>query len=116
MFIIVYEYNCKIGECKHLPKNKAAYTGLTTCTISRRLSNHLQKGAILEHCKNNHHCKLSRKELEESTTIRYLENDRNRLCILEALIIRQEDPEINKQDTGQCRTLKLYGISPNPAR
>ena len=31
----VYEYNCKIGECKHLPK--AAYTGLTTCTISRRI-------------------------------------------------------------------------------
>ena len=49
-----------------------------------------------------------------SVSIRYLENDKNRLYILEALIIKEEDPEINKQDTGRSRTLKLYGISPCP--
>ena len=110
----IYQYDCKIGECTHLPKNLIAYTGLTTCTISRRLSNHLQKGAILEHCKDNHGTTITRKQLEESVKIRYLENDNNRLCILEALIIREEDPELNKQDTGRCRTLKLYGTSPCP--
>ena len=110
----VYQYDCKIGECTHLPKNMAAYTGLTTCTISRRLSNHLQTGAILQHCKDNHGANLTRKQLEDSVSIRYLENDKNRLYILEALIIKEEDPEINKQDTGRSRTLKLYGTSPCP--
>ena len=43
------------------------------------------------------------------TTARYYERDVRRLEILKALIIQCEDPEINKQDTGKCRVLKLYG-------
>ena len=41
--------------------------------------------------------------------MRYVERDTYRLEILEALIINVEDPEINRQDTGKVRTLKLYG-------
>ena len=110
----VYEYRCQLDACKHLPKYKTAYDGLTTCTISRRLSNHLQKGAILEHCLSVHHKKISRKDLENAITIRYIENDYNRLSILESLIIYEEDPELNRQDTGKRRTLKLYGTNSSP--
>ena len=109
---VVYEYNCQIGVCKHLPRSKTAYDGLTTCTLSRRLSNHLQKGAILQHCLDVHNTKITRKDLEKSISIRYNERDCNRLSILEALIIYEEDPIINKQDTGKRRTLKLYGTCP----
>ena len=51
---------------------------------------------------------ITRAEIVEMTKARYYERDVRRLEILEALIIRCEDPEINKQDTGKCRALKLY--------
>ena len=34
--------------------------------------------------------------------------DTNRLEILEALIINTEDPDINRQDAGKIRILRLY--------
>ena len=108
----VYEFKCNIGECQHLPRSKTAYPGLTTCTLSRRLSYHLQNGAILKHSLDAHGRKITRKEIVDSTRIRYIERDWNRLEILESIIINDEDPEINRQDTGKRRILKLYGISP----
>ena len=52
---------------------------------------------------------ITRKELEKFTRVEYVERDVNRLEILEALIINVGDYEINKQDTGKKRILKLYG-------
>ena len=112
---VVYEFNCQIGACKHLPRPQATYIGLTTCTLSRRLSYHLQKGAILQHCHDIHGHKMTRKEIEEGISFRYKECNFNRLEILESLIITEEDPFLNKQDTGKKRILKLYGISSNPS-
>ena len=43
------------------------------------------------------------------TKARYYQSDFRRLEILEALIIQREDPEINRQDTGKVRILKLHG-------
>ena len=67
---VVYEFNCQIGACKHLPRPQATYVGLTTCTLSRRLSNHLQKGSILQHCHDIHDHKMTRKEMEDGISIR----------------------------------------------
>ena len=106
---LIYDFNCKIGECMHLPQKQVRYTGLTTCTLSRRLSFHLQNGAILQHALQKHNRRLTRKEIVSSTKARYYENDTNKLEILEALIIRFEDPNVNKQNTGKRRVLKLYG-------
>ena len=108
----VYEFKCEKGECKHLPRYITVYDGLSTCTLSRRLSYHLQSGAILKHSLQKHGEKITRKEIVDFTKIRYIERDYNRLEILEALIIYEEDPEINRQDTGKKRILKLHGISP----
>ena len=77
--------------------------------MSRRLSIHLQTGAIRQHSEKTHGIKITRKEIESFTRVRYVERDINRLEILEALIINAEDPEVNRQDTGKIRTLKLYG-------
>ena len=77
--------------------------------MSRRLSYHLQNGAILKHSLDTHQSKITRKELEGLTCIRYIERDWNRLGILESLIIYEEDPELNRQDRGKRRILKLYG-------
>lgn len=106
---VIYDSRCKRGGCEHLPNRNSTYSGFTTCTLSRRLTFHLQDGAIQRHNIAAHQSKVTRKEIETFTKIRYQENDTNRLEILEALIIHFEEPALNKQDTGKTRTLKLYG-------
>ena len=106
---VVYKFRCKKGDCEHLPPRNTTYWGLTTDTTSRRLSFHLQNGAIRKHCEAKHGSMITRKEIEMYTSIEYVERDVNRLEILEALIINAGNYEINRQDTGKKRILKLYG-------
>ena len=106
---LIYDFTCKTGECEHLPIQKKRYSGLTTCTLSRRLTLHLQNGAIKKHYESCHKRNITRREIEDMTKARYYQRDVRRLEILEALIIQREGPEINKQDTGKCKVLKLYG-------
>ena len=84
---------------------------MTTCTLSWRLGFHLQNGAIKKHFLSKHGRNITREEIVNWTTTRYYERDTRRLEILESLIIRYEDPEINKQDTGKRRKLRLYGTA-----
>ena len=106
---LVYEFQCQKDACKHLPPSETKYVGLTTCQLTRRLSYHLQNGAIILHSKEKHGQKTTRDEIVQWTKIRYFEHDVNRLEILESLIIRQEEPKLNRQDTGKLRVLKVYG-------
>ena len=106
---LIYDFNCKEGECTHLPIQKRRYSGFTTCLISRRLSFHLQNGAIKKHYEEKHGRNITREEIVACTKARYYERDTRRLEILESLIIRFEDPELNRQGTGKRRVLKLFG-------
>ena len=106
---LIYDFNCKIGECVHLPPKQIRYSGLTTCTLSRRLSYHQQNGAIRNHVEKKHGRRITREEIVTMTKARCYVRDTKRLQILEALIIRFEDPYLNRQDTGEQRVLKLYG-------
>ena len=103
---LIYEFTCPINECIRAGKTK--YVGFTTCSLSRRLSLHLQNGSIKEHFANVHHCKISRSEIVDNTNVRYFERNVRNLKILEALIIKFETPTVNSQDTGFHRTLALY--------
>ena len=108
---LVYDFQCIVGECAHqINRSDVQYSGLTTCTLSRRLTLHLQNGAIKEHFLEKHGRKPTRKEIVEMTKARYYQNDHQRLEILEALIILLEDPVINRQDTGKKKILKMYGV------
>ena len=69
----------------------------------------MQNGAIKKHYEEKHCRKITREEIVASTKARYYERDTHRLEILESLIIRFEDPELNKQETGKRRVLKLFG-------
>ena len=106
---LIYDFDCEEGECEHLPTQKKRYTGLTTCTKSRRLSYHLQNGSIKNHFLEKHQRRITREEIVTWTSSRYCERDTRRLEFLESLIIRFEDPELNKQDTGKRRILRLFG-------
>ena len=111
---VIYDIDCRKGDCEHLPLRNRSYSGLTTCTMSRRLTFHLQDGAVQRHHLAVHKEKVTRKEIEACTKIRYQENDTNRLEILESLIIHFEDLVINRQDTGKARELKLDGTARVP--
>ena len=108
---LIYDFGCTIDECAHQRRSDGTYSGLTTCTLSRRLTYHLQNGAIKNHALQVHGRKITRKEIVEMTTARRgcYQNDFARLEILEALIIHFEQPVINRQDTGKKRVLRLYG-------
>ena len=106
---LIYDFRCSIDECAHRKRSERTYSGMTTCTKSRRLTYHLQSGAIKMHAQTTHGRKITRKEIVEMTETRCYQNDKRRLEILEALIIHFEDPEINRQDTGRKKVLKLYG-------
>ena len=106
---VIYQYSCPHDVCKHQSPNNNTYVGYTTMTVSRRLSYHKSNGAITTHSLKEHGRKVTREELVENTVIRYIIPDRRRLETLEALLIKHESPEVNKQDTGIKRTLHLYG-------
>jgi hypothetical protein len=103
---LIYEFKCNRVECIRL--NNVRYIGETTCTLSRRLSQHLQHGAIREHFENVHNCRPTRLDLVNNTNIRYIERDHQRLLTLESLIIKFEGPIVNQQDTGFSRVLHLF--------
>ena len=101
---LVYKYECE--DCK------LQYYGFTTTTFSRRLTMHLQNGALKVHASHAHDKFISRKYIVNNTKIVRTENDVNRLQILEALYILEYDPQINRQVTGCARTLALLGDTP----
>ena len=102
---LIYEYKCPIGECEH---QNNSYIGLTTTTLSRRLTMHLQQGGPKHHTQNHHNTPLTRDMLVKNTNIIARETNYNRLHILEALLIHKQKPPLNNQFTGTNRTLKLY--------
>ena len=109
---LIYEYNCVQDDCEHLPKS--SYIGLTTTTLSRRITMHLSSGGPKNHNLAAHkETPISRDLMVENTRILRRENDNRRLQIYESLLIQQKYPEINNQITGSARTLKLF-CSSNP--
>ena len=105
---VVYEFNCPMNECFHSP-NGQRYIGHTTCALSRRLTMHLQGGSIQDHFIQKHERKITRQEIVENTSIRYIENDVHRLKTLECILIYFDKPRLNEQLTGSHRMLSLFG-------
>ena len=93
---VVYHYSCKKGDCA-LQAN-SGYIGHTTTTLSRRITMHLQQGALLTHNDTHHHGdRLTRTDITNNTTILCQETDKRKLHVLEAVYIRKLEPKINKQ-------------------
>ncbi len=107
---LIYDFRCIVGECAHQTNRfEVTYSGKTTCTLSRRLTFHLQNGAIKIHFLEKHGRKPTRDEIVKMTKARYYINDLKRLETLEAMIILLEEPILNRQDTGKTKVLKLFG-------
>lgn len=102
---VIYKYSCPDEDCL---LRKTDYIGLTTTTLSRRLTMHLGDGAPRDHTTQAHNRHITRKDLTENTTILTTCSNRRRLYVLEALFIRKEKPKLNRQ-LGSCITLSLFG-------
>ena len=91
---VVYQHTCTFGDCSRLPSR---YIGVTTTTLSRRMTAHLTDGAIRRHYLSEHGIILKRKHLDENTTILTTDNNIKRLKMTEAVMIYTLKPSINIQ-------------------
>ncbi|KAK8388208.1 hypothetical protein O3P69_020237 [Scylla paramamosain] len=66
-------------------------------TLSKRLTAHLQDGALRRHSTINHRRNMTRKDIEANTTILHKEPDNARLRMREAAYIHQNKSSINTQ-------------------
>ena len=91
---VVYQFSCPYEDCRLRGIN---YIGVTTTSLSRRLTMHLREGAPKQHMTQAHDTALTRTLLTANTTIIKAHQDRTRLWVLEALLIKQHAPQLNKQ-------------------
>ena len=103
---VVYKYSCPHSKDGALCKNE--YIGYTTQSLSQRLTNHMQRGAIKLHLKNVHNIDMSRHDLNTNTVIMVKNNNKIKLKCLEAVLIRNYQPVINIQQN-MCGSLELFG-------
>lgn len=93
---LVYEYTCTDGDCSRL---NSSYIGSTITTLSKRLTAHLQDGAIKRHSLQKHGVLPTRENIEQQTNILHREADRRRLRMTEAVFIYTKKPPINTQQS-----------------
>ena len=106
---VVHEFQCPLGDCAR--RNHSSYIGHTTTTLSRRTTMHLQNGAPEKHVRTKHNSDLTRKMMVDHTTILARCSNKKKLAILEAVLIRDKDPAINRQ-LDMRGTLLLYDGRP----
>ena len=99
---IIYQFTCPL-----LHSNAEQYIGLTTTTLSRRLTSHLQSGSIRQHFEEYHNIIPTRQQLVDNTIILHHVQDKQKLAITEAITILQNSPSINKQYDNFSNILKL---------
>ena len=86
---VVYRFKCPLAGCT------SEYIGMTTMTLSKRISCHVQEGNIHDHFVNIHNVNPVRQTIVDSFKILDCNNDFKRLRFLEALYIAKEKPNLN---------------------
>ena len=101
---VVYKFSCPNEDCRLCSVD---YIGVTTTSLSRRLTMHLSDGAPKEHMQQQHNTQITRRTLTQNTTILASAQDTRKLCVLEALFIHEQTPILNRQ-VHQTFTLSLW--------
>ena len=93
---IIYQFKCPLGDC--ISDNNNIYVGLTSTTLSRRLTMHLSDtSSIAQHLKKHSYPTTELQEiLTNNTTILEHQNNKQKLQILEARHIRNMQPTLNR--------------------
>ena len=101
---VVYKFNISEGST---PQLNHTYIGMTTTTLSRRLTMHLQDGAIKRYFLVNGYS-LNREALVNNTIILMRCNNKKSLEVAESIFIGEFKPNINVQSKNMGGVLKLY--------
>ena len=101
---VVYKYTCSSEACQR----SQSYIGYTMCTLTERMRQHTQHGAIKSHTSNTHASKLTTEMAVTDTEILKRIPNKQELIITEALLIKEEDPPLNRQNEGEVRVLKIF--------
>ena len=110
---VVYQYKCTHGDCAR--QHNSGYIGLTTTTLGRRITMHLQEGGPKKHLHDTHKTRLTRADMVENTSILCRCAKRRKLHALEGVYIRDCDPTINRQVNARG-TLTVFEGAPIGAR
>ena len=102
---VIYKFTCPLPH-----SIVEQYIGMTQNCLSKRLSQHLTHGSILDHFRKHHDIKLTKEILENNTVIIERANTRHDLAIKESLLILQYQPKINIQNDNFDNVLKLNYI------
>jgi len=102
---VVYQIQCPIEDCE---LQNGIYLGQTRNTLSKRLTYHLQDGAMKDHVMKYHNRTLTRQDLEDHISVVASLQDYQRLSIYKALMILKLRPDINRQQDNFHNPLKLF--------
>ena len=86
---VVYLFKCPHAGCP------ASYIGMTTMTLSKRISCHAQEGNVFSHFMQVHFVRPTRDTLIDAFKVIDTDQDPRRLRLLEALHIVNDKPSIN---------------------
>ena len=101
---VVYQYSCPRAGCQPAQ----TYIGYTECSLTDRVRNHAQNGAIRNHSFEEHNTKITTNEILQATTVLRHFTVKEELLIAEALLIKQENPTLNGQREGEARILSIF--------
>ena len=103
---VVYHFKCPNMRCSH------DYIGMTTMRLSKRISCHVQEGAIYNHFRNTHNYVPVRENIINSFEIIDHNDDPKRLRYLEALHILNCKPSLNCTQEASLLPSMLIHINP----
>ena len=86
---VVYHFQCPLPSCT------AEYIGMTTMTLSKRISCHVQEGNIHNHFADFHNVNPDKNTLVNNINIIDCNSDYRKLRFLEALHIADKKPNLN---------------------
>ena len=92
---VIYQFKCTLRDC--ISENNNIYVGLTSTTLSSRLTMYLfYTSSIVQHRQKHSSLKTEFwKILIENTAVLEQQNNKQKLQILEALHIRKKRPKLN---------------------
>ena len=99
---IVYQFHCPSDEC-----NSVTYIGYTTNTLTHRCQQHMSNGSIKSHLLTHKNIKPGYKLIETKTKVIARYNFKKDLEIAEALLIKEHQPILNKQDQSLTHRLMV---------
>jgi len=102
---VVYQYTCNQAGCNSAQK----YVGYTTCMLADRLRMHTYNGSIKKHLIEQHQFqKITKEEILASTKILKSCTNYRELFTTEAILIKDLRPQLNSQEEGSERILKIF--------